>query len=139
METEPKRREPRLLVVLVFLFLGPPLGAAAIGAYVFVACLLEGEAPQNALGLALLMTMVAAAGSFIYGGIPALLTGIVAALTRRHINGPAYFGLIAVVGAATSAGIGLFTDFGPPSITALIGVPPALLCAWMTRPRGSDD
>lgn len=73
----------RARVVLAFLIGGPPLGTFLVAAPLLLFGLDGGQAPGNALGLALLMALF----SYVFGAAPALLTGMIAAWYWPQLRG----------------------------------------------------
>lgn len=87
-------------VVLAFLFVGPPLGTLVVGLPVVVA-MIWGEDGSFATALQLLLLM--ALFSYVFGALPALLTGLFAARAWSRLRGWRAHLRIGLIGAGSSA------------------------------------
>ncbi|MDQ1090735.1 cell division protein FtsW (lipid II flippase) [Xanthomonas sacchari] len=87
-------------VVLTFLLVGPPLGTVVVGLPVAIAMTWrEGSGVSAPLLLLLLMAMF----SYVFGALPALLTGLFAARAWPRLRGWRAHLRIGLIGAGTSA------------------------------------
>ncbi|WP_267106182.1 hypothetical protein [Xanthomonas sacchari] len=110
---------PRWLVYLgvavAFPLVGPPLGTVAVGLPVMAVAWLWGGAHLGDIGGGLLMLLGIALYSYLFGVLPALLTGLVAVRAWPHLRGWRAHLRIGLVGAGFSAAcigsaIALFGD-----------------------------
>lgn len=110
-------------VVMTFLFVGPPLGTVVVGLPVAIA-MTWGEGSVSApLLLLLLMAMF----SYVFGALPALLTGLFAARAWPRLRGWRAHLRIGLIGAGTSAvcvaaALALFDRRDDPSHQGVIAV-----------------
>ncbi|MCI2261517.1 hypothetical protein [Xanthomonas indica] len=87
-------------VVTTFLFVGPPLGTMVVGLPVAIA-MTRGEGSGVSAPLLLLLLM--ALFSYVFGALPALLTGLFAARAWPRLRGWRAHLRIGLIGAGTSA------------------------------------
>ncbi|MET0547903.1 MAG: hypothetical protein ABW002_01355 [Xanthomonas sp.] len=85
-------------VVMTFLFVGPPLGTVVVGLPVAIA-MTWGEGS----GAPLLLLLLTATFSYVFGALPALLTGLFAARAWPRLRGWGAHLRIGLIGAGTSA------------------------------------
>lgn len=111
-------------VVMTFLFVGPPLGTVVVGLPVAIAMTWgEGSGVSAPLLLLLLMAMF----SYVFGALPALLTGLFAARAWPRLRGWRAHLRIGLIGAGTSAvcvaaALALFDRRDDPSHQGVIAV-----------------
>ncbi|MBO9882830.1 hypothetical protein J7357_15615 [Xanthomonas sp. D-109] len=109
-------------VVMTFLFVGPPLGTVVVGLPVAIA-MTWGEGS----GAPLLLLLLMATFSYVFGALPALLTGLFAARAWPRLRGWRAHLRIGLIGAGTSAvciaaALALFDRRDDPSHQGVIAV-----------------
>lgn len=86
-------------VVMTFLFVGPPLGTLVVGLPVAIALTWGQSLVTDTLPVLLLMAMF----SYVFGALPALLTGLFAARAWPRLRGWRAHLRLGLIGAGTSA------------------------------------
>ncbi len=131
----------RALILLVFVVAGPPMGATGIVLVGMVYGLAQGTVdPVSAVGGGLIMWLIAVAFSFFLGFLPALVTGVFAALLTDHVkNHWLWAAILTLVGAAAAhqfgrgIGAGGGDAFGDRIVIVGTGAFAAFTCALLTR------
>ena len=129
----PSRFEDIGKTVLIFGLIGPPIGGLAA---VFLA---TGTAGISAIPVAMAL-------SYIFGFVPALLTGLVAGIARQELATTVFVVLVVASGATFSLlftvltgdlqGAPLFIEPETLKLTALPGAISALVLAFFNRRKG---
>jgi len=138
------RRYPKLTQVALFGMAGPPLGALAVLSWGYFA----GQPPLPFELRAWLA--VAFVFAYVYAGLPALITGLVAAIARALAPDTSFgdrvfrFSVPALVGPVASVLFSLVTIASEPDISfAAAGVIAALVCTgiaeWVLRLRPNNS
>ncbi|MDP2357390.1 MAG: hypothetical protein Q8M31_15195 [Beijerinckiaceae bacterium] len=108
------------VVVLIFLLVGPPVGAVVFLAMVAV-WVGQSSDPETVASVFAVLTIYGLLFSWFIGGLPATLTGLVFA-TWQTFMGPVRATMAAVAGIAA----GLLLTLGAGDIAREIGDPPML-------------
>ncbi len=106
------------VVVLIFLLVGPPVGAAVFLAMIAV-WVGQSSDPGTVASVFAVLTIYGLLFSWFFGGLPAALTGLVFATWQTFV-GPVRATIAAVAGIAA----GLLLTFGAGDIARDIGDPP---------------
>lgn len=126
--------------VLVFSLLGPPVGWWTISLCSLVASFFDKSVHQSDVVYLILGLVTGALFSYILGGIPALVTGMLMGLVPPKLTLIPRLALAGVVGwMLTHLSLLLFSSswewdllFNP---LALLGGFSAIVCAWVARPK----
>ena len=129
----PYSENRRGMIIGLYLLVGPPIGAAIIVALLWVAMFLsfvdggqiniDGADLSNGLGVLAVVSVLAAPVSYFFGGIQALVTGIIIACFSDKDGKFGYgLALLAPVAPCVAAAFVLDVERGEPNWGAFFGV-----------------
>lgn len=128
----------------VFTLAGPPIGWISMCVAAMVMGIATGTASAHEIGNLIGGMIFGSVFSYLFGGVPALVTGAVVGLFRHRLTSPLSWLSCGVLGLLFTAVFILILDFdgwGNIGLKSLfnpltyMGGFAAVVCAWLMRPR----
>lgn len=128
---------PRWLTLLIFLFVGPPIGAFTALAIILVGGVVEARSASgvaDALAFTAFILPLAIVFGYVIGAVPALITAVAAIVLQPRLRARSYVGAVALTGWLTVTVPAVPGSGWNAPVLGLIGAIPAACCAWLTQP-----